>query len=369
MSIYNELEEHNEFFNDLVDMIPAKLYVVGGNHTNTDQSFPSKYQKGQNKESKESKWAKAKAGKMKKFDPYQQESTREKKKRLEQKAADESGDDDSKGDMQFEDKEEKEVQIKSPSTACATDKYKSSSHESRIEDLKANLRAKLAERKTDRVNNGVSDTMISKRAGRRAEKNRRVEAAKKNQAQQKLAGGTTTLTGKNGLVTINIVKELGGSKIDTDSKLTTVIDDLYSISFGGIAGLKDDLHTTGSYSAVNKSLNNMDKKKSLGQLFEEAEAKKERLRELKVSDDIEGKAKTKKMVGGDALKSRMGQGNGKMDERQSVHKKQRAIGGNAGANLSGKRIKDAEGGSGTGNKNKRSRLGPNGGPKRVVLLD
>jgi len=303
-SIYTELEEHNEFFDSLVDMIPAKLYVVGGN-ANTDQSFNSKYQKGQSKESKESKWAKSKAGKMKKFDPDQQESTRENKKRLEQEAADESGDDDaSMGDMQFEDnhEEEKEVQTKSPSTANTSDKSKSSPHQSRIEELRAKLRAKLEERKTASVSNITSDTMVSKRAGRRAEKNRRVEAAKKHSAQQKLSGGTT-LTGKNGLVTISIVKELGGSKINADSEPKTVIDDLSGIDFGGIAGLKDDLLTRGSYSAVNKSLKNMGKKKSLESLLEEAEAKKERLRELKASDNVEDKEKAKKMDWGDALKA------------------------------------------------------------------
>ena len=55
---------------------------------------------------------------------------------------------------------------------------------------------------------------------------------------------------------------------------------------------------------------------------------------------------------------------GKIDERQSIRNhnlKQRGIGGNAGANLSSKRIKEAEAGDGTGaggEKPKRARQGP-----------
>jgi len=78
----------------------------------------------------------------------------------------------------------------------------------------------------------------------------------------------------------------------------------------------------------------------------------------------------------EAWKSRMEQAKGKMDEKQSIRDhnvKQRAIGGNAGANLSNKRIKDDGGkkeagtggagaGAGTDNSKKRPRLGPHAGP-------
>lgn len=66
----------------------------------------------------------------------------------------------------------------------------------------------------------------------------------------------------------------------------------------------------------------------------------------------------------------MDQTRDKIDERQSIRNhnlKQRGIGGNAGANLSSKRIKDAEAGvdNGTGaggeKKAKRPRQGPHAG--------
>ena len=55
--------------------------------------------------------------------------------------------------------------------------------------------------------------------------------------------------------------------------------------------------------AVNKSLKNKGKKKSLERLLEEAEAKKARLRQLKESDALEDKEKAKKIEWGDALKA------------------------------------------------------------------
>lgn len=402
-SIYKEVEDNNEFFDNLVDMIPAKLYVgnIGGN----DQTAPlhSKHQKGQHKDSKASKKAKLKTDKKNKFDPTQQESTRDKKRKIEEEdAGDGESDDDSMGDIQFQDNHEEEDEsepMNVPPSENPGKAIKNSPHQSRIEELRAKLRAKLEEKKNNTsATNGTSDTIVSKRAARRTEKKRRVDIAKKMKTQQIVPSGKT-LTGKNGLVTIKIVKELGGSKINRETnKAKSLVDDLAGIDFGGIAGLKDDLLTKGKYVGVNKSLKNMGKKKSLERLLEEAEAKKARLRQLKESDDIEDKQEAKKMQWGDALKaangekvrdadttnlkkaikrkakkkarsadawkSRTDQTQGKIDERQSIRNhnlKQRGIGGNAGANLSSKRIKEAEAGDGTGaggEKPKRARQGP-----------
>jgi hypothetical protein len=299
-SVLNDIEKHNEYFDKFVDIIPSNVYVVDNSSNNQLPYHKSKHQKSQNKDSKEAKRAKAKAGKLKKFDPAQQESTRDKKKRLEH--ADD--DDDSIGDIQFQDNHEEEQEdSKAPtdSDGCKSNKSKSSPHQSRIEDLKAKLRAKLEERKSNTVTNSTSNTIVSKRAARRADKKRKIEIAKTRQVQQKVSGGFT-VTGKNGLVPIKIVKDLGGSKINTETKAKDVIDDLVGIDFGGIAGLKGDL-LRGNYSAVNKSLKNKGKKKSLERLLEEAEAKKARLRQLKESDALEDKEKAKKIEWGDALKA------------------------------------------------------------------
>ncbi|KAL3796234.1 hypothetical protein ACHAWO_010514 [Cyclotella atomus] len=52
-----ELESHNEFFDSVVNSIPAKLYVAGASDNDV---YHSKYLKGQNKESKEAKRARKK---------------------------------------------------------------------------------------------------------------------------------------------------------------------------------------------------------------------------------------------------------------------------------------------------------------------
>jgi len=106
---------------------------------------------------------------------------------------------------------------------------------------------------------------------------------------------------------------MGGTKLnnpDIDQKnKQTVMDDLMGIDFGSIAGLKNDFQTNGNYSSFNKSLKNMGKKKSLERLLAEAEAKKERLRQLKESDNVEDKTKAKNMIWGDTLKAANGEKN------------------------------------------------------------
>lgn len=416
--LMQELEQHNAFFDNLVDMIPAKLYV-GSNPSDEHAMASSKYQKSQRKESKSAKKSQLKVERGNKFDPSQQESTRDLKRRLEEEEEEaensnsdegENDDDDSMNDINFQDNHEEEEDDATEKSLAKPRKgaseSKSSAHQSRIEELRAKLRAKLEERRNSNTTNSTSDAVISKRAARRAEKRRRLELAKKKQAEQNSVGGKT-LTGKNSVPSIKIVNNLGGSKINSDAKQSNFLDDLSGIDFGGISGLKDDLLTKGKYTSVNKSLKNVGRKKNLEKLLQEAEAKKERLRQLKESDNIEDKEKAKKMEWNEALKiangentrdtdpkilkkeikrkakkkaksqeawkSRMEQTKEKMDERQAIRNhniKQRAIGGMAGANLSKKRIKDIEGdekatGTSGGEVKKRARLGPYSGKGRA----
>jgi|AntRauTorckE5430_2_1112549.scaffolds.fasta_scaffold00265_8 DNA excision repair protein ERCC-4 len=302
-SIFKEVEEHNDFFDSLVDMIPAKLYVGNSAAAGNDQSagLHAKYQKGQSKDSRDAKKSSLKLDKRNKFDPTQQESTRVKKRKIEEQA-DESDDDNFMGDIQDNHEEEDDPTPLDSLPSEKSAKGKNSPHQSRIEELRAKLKAKIDEKKNASVTNGTSNTIVSKRAARRAEKKRRVDLAKKKQAQIIVPGGKT-VTGKNGLAAIKIVKDLGGSTINNDAHPNnSVVDDLAGIDFGGIAGLKDDL-LKGRYTGVNKSLKNLGKKKSLERLLEEAETKKARLRELKESDDIDDKQKAKKMEWGEALKA------------------------------------------------------------------
>lgn len=398
-AVLHDLANHNDFFDELVDSIPAKLYVSGNTG---DDKYNPKYRKGQHKESKEARRARNKASYATKFDPAARKTTREEKilKEAEDFAMSDDDDDDEmdptmpQQDTEMETEEESPPPSSPPSSSSETTTSIPDPGSSKIEQLRAKLRAKLEERRSQRPGSqGQSDTMVSKRAARRAEKQKRIELAKRKKA----SGSTQTGRTKNGKVSL-VTKDLGGSTINSADG--SKMDDLAGIDFGGISGLKE---LDKNYGSSNKSLKNMGKKKSLERLLEEAEAKKKRLKELKASGDTEDKEKAKKMEWGDALKaasgdqtkdadptllkkaikrkakkkaksqdawkSRMEQTKEKMDERQKIRSHnigKRAIGGIAGANLSKKRIaeddKEADGADG---KKKRARLGPHSGKSRA----
>mmetsp|Transcript_7106 Transcript_7106/g.10156 ORF Transcript_7106/g.10156 Transcript_7106/m.10156 type:complete len:471 (-) Transcript_7106:35-1447(-) len=426
-SIRRELNSHNAFFDDLVDMFPTHEYVNNSyNKINVDMNMNanvSKYQKVNGKNTKESKWAKAKAAKAQKSAKL---STREEKKRIEAENDDndmagiefDAGDNNDNANDDAESSnsngDDHHLEVKETSKSASTSKpMKLNPNQSRIEQLRNKLKAKLEE-KSDRPA-GASDTWVSKRAARRAEKKKRQEMAAKKKAKSAKMGVSGSVSGSSGLMKNGmpgkvklIAADLGGSKINTDHKsksLSNVFDDLEGIDFGGIAGLKNPVSLRGNYAVANKSLKNLGKKKSLERLLEEAEAKKLRLRELKESGDVDDKNKASKLEWGDAIrvasgtvkvrnmdtsilkkaikrkakkkqksveswKSRMDHTRDSMDERQKIRDHnltQRAKAGNDGANLSSKRIKDdddkAGGGGGEGGKDraKRPRQGPHAG--------
>ena len=293
-------------------------------HLLGDGLFNPKYRKGQHKESKEARRARNKVAKINKFDPSKRESTREEKIRFEKEQyenemndsdddvqdqedgnqIEEDSDDDDDMDH-IQDNHEEEMEDTSSSSNINTT-TNSDPNLSRIEQLRAKLRAKIAEKRSQRPG-GDSDTMVSKRAARRADKKRKMELAKKKQQQQQNQSGGKTQTGKtsNKITFVNNqdADTLGGSKIQNPSDESNIGNDLSGIDFGGIAGLKQDLSVSGNYSEANKSLKNKGKKKSLEKLLAAAEAKKERLRQLKESDDLEDKEKAKKIQWGDTLKA------------------------------------------------------------------
>ena len=281
-----------------------------------DGLYNLKYRKGQHKESKEARRARNKVSKINKFDPSKRESTREEKIRFEKEqheiemdGSDDDDDDDNESDDMdhIQDNHEEEMEdLSSSSNNNSTTTTNSVPNLSQIEQLRAKLRAKIAEKRSQRPG-GDSDIMVSKRAARRAEKKRKMDLAKKKQQQQQYQSGGKTHTGKtsNKITFVNNqdLDTLGGSKIQNPNEESNIGNDLSGIDFGGIAGLKQDLSVSGNYSEANKSLKNKGKKKSLEKLLAAAEAKKERLRQLKESDDLEDKEKAKKMQWGDTLKA------------------------------------------------------------------
>ena len=358
-SLLEDLQEDNYFFDQLVDLIPAKLYIAG--QSGDDYNPKSKYFKGQSKESKEARRAKNKQSKRAKFDPNLSESTTQAKQRLEGSFA----------------MPQKPSLIRSKPTTAPPKSTTSVSDEkkSRIEALREKLHAKLAEK---RGNRPVDPNAISKRAARRAEKKKRQEEAMK----RKKKATSNAETNKNKRIKL------------VSSSFSDPSNDLAQVDFGRLAGLNP--MANGNYNEVNKALKNMSKTKNLEKMLADAENKKQRLQELKQSNNLQDKQKAANIEWGDALKeasgervkddpqklkkaikrkaakklksqkawkSRLESTQQKMDERQKIRNhnlSKRKLGGSAGANLSSKRIEldtDTTSTSKSGSNRRLSRAG------------
>jgi hypothetical protein len=345
--LLTDLQDHNAFFDSIVDMIPSKLYIAG----NSGDDCNPKYHKGQNQESREARRAQKKASKRAKFDPALAESTVETKKRLEEERSN-----GAKVLLPLKGQplraEDKKAEAPNNNGSLPLD------NKSRIEVLRAKLHAKIAEKGGQRP---TDPSVVSKRAARRAEKQRRKEEAmkKKKMAQTKVdARGT------------NQAKYT----ISSDSKMVDPAQDLAKMDFGRLTGLNP---ATPTYKN-NKALANLSGGKNLEKVLADAEQKRQKLEELKRSEKEEDKEKLAKMQWSDALKeasgervkddpaklknklkrkaakkaksqkawkSRMEQTQQKMDDRQKIRTHnldKRKLGGKAGANLSRKKIVDEE---------------------------
>jgi DNA excision repair protein ERCC-4 len=479
-NLLTDLQLHNDYFDSIVNMIPAKLYISGGGASGGGGSSSSssdnvKYRKGQHVESKEAKRAKDKAAK---YDPNRVETTLQTKKRvrMEEMEMDEEGSDDdveddivmSDDDDDDDDDDGSEVteptgnigsskkishnKNKNTNTVSCTETspvsvnldedVSSSSYPSRIEALRAKLRAKVAAltgttKTVGAMIDGDSSSgggdggtdnpaLTSKRAARRAEKKRRMEAAKQRAGKtgstsvvtsadgsnnnKKRRLDTTTSIGKSSMTALS-----SSSAITTTITTTTVANDLATIDYQSLAGLRpkldgalDNKSLVGIGAIPSSSSNKGKKKASLEKLLADAERKQARLRELKSSTNEADKEKARSIVwqdtfkvasvgGGDNLRkmndpavikkaikrkakkkvasakawnSRIEKVHDAVSERQRIRSHnidQRKLGGATAANLSSKRIvtdKDStttEGG-GDGGKDskgeKRRRLGP-----------
>jgi hypothetical protein len=404
--LLSEIESHNEFFDGLVNMIPARLYIAG--HSG-DDAYNSKYLKGQHKESKEARKARNKIAKREKFDPEKAETTLETKRRLRQEQEEEESDNDSDIVMSDGDGQEDD---EAGGSADADDQkkaeVKADNFASRIEMLRAKLHAKMSEKRAaagisaesqaaDGNSAAVdisSPALVSKRAARRAEKMKRKQAA-----QQRNQKKSTSTAEKNSEP--QRVINLGGSTYNAPTASTTgkaskksAAEDLATIDFQSLAGLKPKMDAAFNDKSLNPKLAN--KKKSLEKLLADAEKKQQRLKELKASSDKEDREKAQNIEWGDALKTAEGKNTRKTtdpklikkemkkrakkkaasaktwgdrveqvkeqkDKRQQIRSHNldaRRQGGAVGANLSSKRIKGADDEEDAKDKGKRRRLGP-----------
>jgi hypothetical protein len=266
--LITELTEHNDFFDMIVDMIPSKLYIAG--QSGDDYNPKNPYHRGVTKGSKEARKAEAKVAKRRKLDPTQSKSTVDKKEEIEK----------SKESPVVPQPLTPEIQKTDDETTDTPPP-----HQSRIEALRAKLHAKIASKQGERPHN--SD-QVSKRAARRAEKLRRQEDA----AKRKKAGGSKVDTLKTAA---------GHYKVSSES--VDPAQDLANLDFGRLSGLNK---ASENYKESNKSLANLSKSKNLKKMLADAEAKREKLAQLKKGTEEE-KAQAATMQWSETLKEADGQ--------------------------------------------------------------
>mmetsp|Transcript_8530 Transcript_8530/g.9789 ORF Transcript_8530/g.9789 Transcript_8530/m.9789 type:complete len:402 (-) Transcript_8530:28-1233(-) len=347
-----DLQKNNLFFDELVDMIPTKLYIAG----QSGDDYNPKYFKGHSKESKVARKAKNKQSKRAKFDPALAERTTETKQRLEN-----DNNHDNKLTPQKPGMNKKgdnfRKSVNATITTVTTTISPDIDNKSRIEALREKLHAKLAEKRGNRPSD---PNTISKRAARRAEKKKRqAEAIQRNKKKS-----TSNAEKDNNNKRFKMFNN-SGEKGDPAT-------DLAQVDFGRLAGLNPIGNS--NYTEVNKALKNLSKSKNLEKLLADAENKKQRLEELKKSGKQEDKKKAaniewgnmikeatgervkddpakikktlkrkavKKQKSAKAWKTRMESTQQKMDERQNIRNhnlNKRKEGGSVAANLSSKRI-------------------------------
>lgn len=270
--LLSDLEDHNAFFDSLVNMIPSKLIIPG----NSGDDYNPKYHKGQHKENREARRAQQKAQKRAKFDPSMSESTVETQKRLEEERTSKNG------HLPQKKSDNQDGNSASPSLATTVN------NKSRIEALREKLQAKIAAKAANRP---TDPNVVSKRAARRAEKQRRKEEAirKKKSAQTKVDGRGNGQAAKYTMA--------------SGSKTADPAQDLAQMDFGRLTGLNP---STPNYKN-NKALANLSSGKNLEKILADAEEKRQKLEELKRSDNQEDKEELAKLQWSDALKEASGE--------------------------------------------------------------
>jgi len=374
--LLESLTEDNFFFDQLVDVVPAKLYIAGQSGDN----FNPRYHKSQAKDSKESRRADNKRSKIMKFDPSLVETTTQAKQRLE-------------GDFMMP----KKLSSKQPKPTMMSASRISSTNgfnddiavkKSRIQILREKLHAKLFEKRGSRP---MDPSSVSKRAARRADKKKRQEESLERNRKKTMSVAEQNESSN---------KRLKRSP-STAPGIVNLSTDLAQVDFGRLAGLNPI--GNGNYNDVNKALKNLSKKKCLEKMLADAESKKQRLVELKKSNKSENKKKVaniewvdalkeatgervkddpikikkalkrkslKKIKSAEAWKTRMETTQHKMNEKQKIRNhnlSRRKLGGSAGANLSKKRIESKKEGNDNNRGSQSGRAGFEG--KKQAFLN
>jgi len=393
--LIEDLQSHNDYFDELVNRFPASIYIQNDAEENFEE-HNKKYRKGQHKENKEAKRA---ALKLKKYDP--------------------DADINASTVKQMQLKEGKKQTTTMPVRKMVSVPVTPTADEvgkSRIEILRERLRAKIAEKAAlngSAVNNNGSSNAgtISKRAARRAEKQRRIEEAKKRNAAN---GGNSTVakqSNKKMEIATDENNDINSNGSSRPQHSTENSENIANIDYGTLVGLD------ASVDAIDRDYMKLSKKKrknkSLERMMEEAEQKKQKLIALKEKarqGDEEAAEKASKIDWSDTLKSAAGNKvhlkndpalikkaikrkqkkkeksaakwktrndtkSDAMKEKQAIRNHnigQRILGGSAGANLSKKRLQDKtgqeiqqNGDEMSGKTKKRARLGPHSGKNRA----
>jgi Surfeit locus protein 6 len=393
-SLERELLLHNEYFDQLVNTIPM-LSLMQTNNSNsenrdTDILNNSKYHKmksnplsGTNVTTKEGRKVANKLAKRRKLNP----PTTTNLDQVDVATATSSivphdnddlpsllkiGDLPNASTTSLSNGNHQTVPVTPPSSTPDTN-----SNVSRIEALRIKLQNAIASKQQRQ---GVSVTnpidcseQISKRAARRAEKNRRRDEAKQKHALSSAHNNHTSTM----ITSYTIAPETNGATATTPAAANTASMDIQNIDYGRLTGLDAMSTRKGTTKETRDMLQKMtSNKKNLHRLLADAERKKEQLEQLQNSSDQKDKEKAQNIQWTEAFKeadgvrikndptkikkalkrkeakkkkstkawqSRTEQVQSKQSERQQIRQHNvvaRKLGGSTAANLSKKKIKD-----------------------------
>mmetsp|Transcript_21785 Transcript_21785/g.60559 ORF Transcript_21785/g.60559 Transcript_21785/m.60559 type:complete len:404 (-) Transcript_21785:44-1255(-) len=250
-----ELDEHNDFFDYVCDLFPSQVYIsstnshLAANGVGATVKVPNKLNTKYHK-----KAAEPAAQKMEKSKKNRHKNNNNKPAQQE------------KSESTKEPKQSSQAKRKPEFSKLG--KTERTAPKSRIEALRAKLKAKIAEKQQGCPEDGEGADQVSKRAARRADKKRRQEEAQKR-ANKK---AKTNLDHHNNNKTQYQVGSIASSA-------ATPAEDLAKVDFGRLTGLKNPKAEADN--RAKEVLQNLTKNKNLHKMLHDAEAKHEKLRELK----------------------------------------------------------------------------------------
>jgi hypothetical protein len=190
---------------------------------------------------------------------------------------------------------------------------------SRVEALRAKLRAKIAEKRAQRP--VLSPDQVSKRAARRAAKRRKQEQNKKKSSSSSVVGASTPHSGGSSsssaaaaaATSASSAVSMSSRNSLSDAAIMDQLKDLAHVDYGRLSGLRGDNISTptgtpvgrgGSrnYLEMNKALANVHKSKNYKKMLEDSQKKREKIRQLQRPDATdEEKEELRQIQWSDAL--------------------------------------------------------------------